>query len=132
MEANMSQWQWVQHWLHQTRNTGQLLPSGRQRACWWTVQTSTRNFCLWTCLRQRVKHWSACEVCSQCGDAQEAETRQCEEVSLRAVQDVLLDAGILKKKTILVTPQQNGSAERCNRTLQKIARCLLIDSGFSR
>ena len=33
MEANMSQWQWVQHWLHQTRNAGQLLPSGRQQAC---------------------------------------------------------------------------------------------------
>ena len=28
MEANMSQWRWVQHWLHQTRKTGQLLPSG--------------------------------------------------------------------------------------------------------
>ena len=25
LEANRSQWQWVQHWLHQTRNTGQLL-----------------------------------------------------------------------------------------------------------
>ena len=37
MEANMSQWQWFQHWLHQTGNTGQLLPSGGQQACWWTV-----------------------------------------------------------------------------------------------
>ena len=33
MEANRSQWQWVQHWLHQTRKTGQLLPSGRQQEC---------------------------------------------------------------------------------------------------
>ena len=33
MEANMSQWQLVQHWLHQTKYTGQLLPSGRRQAC---------------------------------------------------------------------------------------------------
>ena len=32
MKANMSQWQWVQHWLNQTRNAGPLLPSGRQQA----------------------------------------------------------------------------------------------------
>ena len=33
MEANKSQGQWLQHWLHQPRNNGQLLPSGRQQAC---------------------------------------------------------------------------------------------------
>ena len=33
IEADMSQWQWVQYWLHHTRNTGQLLPIGRQQAC---------------------------------------------------------------------------------------------------
>ena len=32
MEANMSQGQWIQHWLHQTMNTGQLLSSGKQQA----------------------------------------------------------------------------------------------------
>ena len=32
MEANMSQGQWIQHWLHQTRDTGQLLSSGKQQA----------------------------------------------------------------------------------------------------
>ena len=62
-----------------------------------------------------------------CGDAQEAEARQCEGVSLGAVQD---DAGILQEKTIPETPQQNDLAERCNRTLLKMARCLLIDSGL--
>ena len=40
-----------------------------------------------------------------------------------------LDAGILQK-TIPETPQQNGSAERCNRTLLEMARCLLIDRGL--
>ena len=40
-----------------------------------------------------------------------------------------LDAGILQEKTI-PEPQQNGLAERCNRTLLEIARCLLIDSGL--
>ena len=41
-----------------------------------------------------------------------------------------LDAGILQEKTIPQTPQQNGLAERCNRTLLEMARCLLIDSGL--
>ena len=41
-----------------------------------------------------------------------------------------LDAGILQEKTIPETPQQNGLAERCNRTLLGMARCLLIDSGL--
>ena len=41
-----------------------------------------------------------------------------------------LDAGILQEKTITETPQQNGLAERCNRTLLEMARCLLIDSGL--
>ena len=41
-----------------------------------------------------------------------------------------LDAGILQDKTIPQTQQQNGLAERCNRTLLEMARCLLIDSGL--
>ena len=39
-----------------------------------------------------------------------------------------LDAGTLQEKTIPETPKQNGLAERCNRTLLEMARCLLIDS----
>ena len=49
---------------------------------------------------------------------------------LSAVQDVLLRCSILQEKTIPETPQQNGLAERCNRTLLEMARCLLIDSGL--
>ena len=41
-----------------------------------------------------------------------------------------LDAGILQEKTIPETSQQNGLAERCNRTMLEMARCLLIDSGL--
>ena len=41
-----------------------------------------------------------------------------------------LEAGILQEKTIPETPQQNGLAERCHRTLLEMARCLLIDSGL--
>ena len=41
-----------------------------------------------------------------------------------------LDAGILQEKTIPETPKQNGLAERCNRTLLEMERCLLIDSGL--
>ena len=39
-----------------------------------------------------------------------------------------LDAGVLQEKTIPETPRQNGLAERCNKTLLEMARCLLIDS----
>ena len=39
-------------------------------------------------------------------------------------------AGILQEKTISETPQQNGLAERCNRTLLVLARGLLIDLGL--
>ena len=41
-----------------------------------------------------------------------------------------LDKGILQEKTIPETPQQNGLAERCNRTLLEMVRYLLIDSGL--
>ena len=41
-----------------------------------------------------------------------------------------LDAGSLQEKTIPETPQKNGLAERCNRTLLEKAGRLLIDSGL--
>ena len=41
-----------------------------------------------------------------------------------------LDACIIQEKTISETPEQIGSAEKCNRTLLETARCLLIDSGL--
>ena len=41
-----------------------------------------------------------------------------------------LDAGMLQEKTIPERPHQNGLAERCNRTLMEMARCLLTDSGL--
>ena len=41
-----------------------------------------------------------------------------------------LDAGVLQEKIIPEMPQQNGLAEKCNRTLLEMARCLLIDSGL--
>lgn len=39
--------------------------------------------------------------------------------------------GILHQKTCPYTPQQNGVAERMNRTLADRVRCMLIDSGLS-
>ena len=41
-----------------------------------------------------------------------------------------LDASILQEKAIPETPQQNGLAEMCYRTLLEMALCLLIDSGL--
>ena len=41
-----------------------------------------------------------------------------------------LDAGLLQEKTIAETPQENGLARRCNKTLLEMARCLLTDSGL--
>ena len=43
-----------------------------------------------------------------------------------------LNAGILQEMTISETPQQNGLAKRCNRTLLETARCLLTDSVLPR
>ena len=63
-----------------------------------------------------------------CGNAREVEKRQCKGTSLKMY--CCLDAGILQEKTRLKTPQQNGLAERCNRTLLEMARCLLIDLGL--
>lgn len=42
----------------------------------------------------------------------------------------LKDCGIQKRTSVPYTPQQNGVAERKNRTLMEMARCLLIQSGL--
>ena len=38
-----------------------------------------------------------------------------------------LSAGTLQEKTITETPQKNGLAARCNRTMLEIVKCLIID-----
>lgn len=39
--------------------------------------------------------------------------------------------GIRHQLTVQYTPQQNGVAERANRTIVEMARCMLIDSNLS-
>ncbi|CAB0035042.1 unnamed protein product [Trichogramma brassicae] len=46
--------------------------------------------------------------------------------------ELLKDAGIKRRFMVPHTPQQNGIAERKNRTLVETARCLLIQSGLPR
>ena len=41
-----------------------------------------------------------------------------------------LDHGIDRHRTVRMTPQQNGVAERMNRTLLEKARCMLLSSGL--
>ena len=41
-----------------------------------------------------------------------------------------LDHGIDRHKTVRMTPQKNGVAERMNRTLLEKARCMLLSSGL--
>ena len=38
--------------------------------------------------------------------------------------------GILRHRTVRLTPQQNGVAERMNRTLLNKVRCLLVSNGL--
>lgn len=42
------------------------------------------------------------------------------------------ECGIIRHKTVRFTPQQNGIAERMNRTLLEKVRCLLFTSGLSK
>ena len=44
--------------------------------------------------------------------------------------DMLNKNGIKREFTVPYTPQQNGKAERMNRTLVEMARCLLLESGL--
>lgn len=42
----------------------------------------------------------------------------------------LISAGISHQTTVCYTPQQNGIAERANRTLVEMTRCMLLESGL--
>lgn len=44
--------------------------------------------------------------------------------------ELLRSSGIKRRLTTTYTPQQNGTAERKNRTLVEMARCMLIESGL--
>ncbi len=48
----------------------------------------------------------------------------------REFDECLSENGALRQLTVPKTSQQNGVAERRNRTLANTARCLLIDSGL--
>lgn len=46
--------------------------------------------------------------------------------------DLCRDEGIVRHRTVRKTPQQNGVAERMNKTLLERARCMLFDAGLTR
>lgn len=45
--------------------------------------------------------------------------------------DFLKQEGIKRRLSVAHTPQQNGVAERINRTIIEMARCLMLQSGLS-
>src|SRR6218665_666920 len=52
------------------------------------------------------------------------------EYTAERLQTFLKDEGIQAELTTLYTPQQNGCAERKNRSLVEMTRCMLNDSGL--
>lgn len=54
------------------------------------------------------------------------------EYTLDPFMEVCRKEGIVRHFTVRGTPQQNGVAERMNRTLLEKVRCMLLDSGFSK
>lgn len=54
------------------------------------------------------------------------------EYTNRAMQKVLSASGILHETTVSYNPEQNGLAERMNRTIVEKARCLLFDAGLEK
>lgn len=46
------------------------------------------------------------------------------------IDSLLTKCGIERRWTVARTPQQNGVAERMNRTLLDMARCLMLQSGL--
>jgi hypothetical protein len=44
----------------------------------------------------------------------------------------LRNKGIIHERSVRYTPQQNGAAERLNRTLMERSRCMLLDAGLKR
>nr|GFC41098.1 retrovirus-related Pol polyprotein from transposon TNT 1-94 [Tanacetum cinerariifolium] len=48
----------------------------------------------------------------------------------REFKQLCIESGIARHLTVAGTPQQNGLAERMNRTLMDKVRCLLIQSGL--
>ncbi|GKD40377.1 retrovirus-related pol polyprotein from transposon TNT 1-94 [Tanacetum coccineum] len=54
------------------------------------------------------------------------------EFCLREFNDFCRDGGIARHYTVHYTPQQNGAAERMNRTLLERTRCLLLNVGLDR
>lgn len=50
----------------------------------------------------------------------------------RDMKEICAKAGIIHETSVAYTPQQNGTAERMNRTLVERARCMLSDGGFDK
>lgn len=77
-------------------------------------------------LYPKFMHWKAC-VEAECGEPLYAV--RCDNAKeFGVLENVLRPWGVVLEYTTYYTPEQNGVAERLNRTLVSMARCMLLDA----
>ena len=77
---------------------------------------------------QRFVEWKALVEKSSCDQVKVLRTDNGGEYTSTQFEDFLKAEGIRHERTVLKTPQQNGVAERLNRTLVETTRSMLIDA----
>lgn len=82
---------------------------------------------------QQLKDFKAYEVVFECQHEIKVRCLRIDrggEYASRKAPKYLKEQGITWKRSASRTPQQNGHAERLNKTIIEMARCLMIDAGL--